>query len=160
MTDFSWKYFAPLFAGMLLVGCATKPAGHVAITKVNPFHLNESNTIVTAADPMLEFEPKRLLHGAVGMEEYRERYGHYYTVFWTTETRAAATVKLEYRQGSSGSRILSKEISVAAPKKKNTTKFEVIGDEYHKGGKVTQWKVSIFEGGTKVAEYKSFLWKD
>lgn len=109
---------------------------------------------------MLEFEPRRLLHGAVTVEDHEDRYGYYFTIFWTSETRSPATVRLEYRQGATGSQILRKEVEVSAPRKKNTTEVQIIGDEYAEGGKVTQWKVTILEAGTKVAEYKSFLWKE
>jgi len=160
MTNQSWKYFVPIFAGALLVGCTVPTSGPVTITKVNPFHLNSETQSVSAVDPMLEFEPRHLLHGAVDIQDHKDRYGHYYTVFWKSENRAPATVRLDYRQGATESQILSKEIEVPSPKRKNTTKFQITGDEYSSGGKVTQWKVTILEGETVVAEYKSFLWKD
>lgn len=160
MTDFSWKHLLFLLCGGLLVGCTVATSGPVTITKVNPFHLNAQTSSASTVDPMLDFEPRRLLHGAVDIEDYEDRYGHYYTVFWKSENRSPATVMLEYRQGSSGSKVFAKEVEVASPKRKNTTNFQITGDEYSEGGKVTQWKVTILENGTKVAEYNSFLWKD
>ncbi len=160
MKSLPWKHLLLFFAATLLVGCSVPTSGPVTITNVDPFHLNSENTVISTADPMLDFEPRRLLHGAVTVEDYEDRYGYYYTIFWKSETGSTATLVLEYRQGSSGSQVLKKEMEVAAPKKKNTTKFQVTGDEYSNGGKVTQWKVTILEAGTKVAEYKSFLWKE
>ena len=85
--------------------------------------------------------------------------GQYYSIFWTTTSRNPATVRLEYRQGGSGSTVLKKEIYEPNPKRNNVTKFEVVGDEFWDGGKVSQWRASVIENGEVVAEYHSFLWK-
>jgi hypothetical protein len=130
----------------------------VAITKVNPYHL-QPGPIVKTDDRMIVFEERRHLYGAVDAAERRELYGNYFTVFWKTETRAPATVRLEYRQGSTGLAIHTQEVVVDAPKRTNETKFQVIGDDYHKKGKVTQWRATVVENGTVVAEYKSYLWQ-
>ncbi len=108
---------------------------------------------------MIAFEHKRLLLGAINASERSDRYGNYFTIFWRTKTRAPVTVRLEYRQGSTGLRVHSQEVSVPNPKGTNTTKFQVTGDDYHQNGKVTQWKASILENGAVVAEYRSFLWQ-
>ena len=54
--------------------------------------------------------------------------GQYYSVFWKSTTKQPATVRLDYRQGSTGSQVLSKELFIAKPKRSNVTKFEVTGD--------------------------------
>lgn len=141
-----------------LGGCTTTGSGPVAITKVNPYHL-QSGPIVKTEDAMIEFEQRRHLYGAVDAAERRELYGNYFTIFWKTETRNPVTVRFEYRQGSTGLQIHTKEVEVVSPKRQNTTKFEVRGDDYHKNGKVTQWRASIIENGVVVAEYKSYLWQ-
>jgi hypothetical protein len=142
----------------LIAGCTTPSGGPVAITKVNPYHL-QSGPIVKTEDRMIEFEHRRHLHGAVEASERRDLYGNYLTVFWKTETRAPATVRLEYRQGRTGLQIHTQEVRVEAPKRTNETEFRVIGDDYHRNGKVTQWRATIVENGTTVAEYKSYLWQ-
>ena len=86
--------------------------------------------------------------------------GQYYSVFWKSATKQSVTVRLDYRQGITGSQVLSKELFIAKPKRSNVTKFEVTGDEYRDGGKVTQWKASVIENGSVVAQYKSYLWKE
>lgn len=146
-----------LSAVMLLGGCATKEDAPVAITKVNPYHFTPGRQPRTE-DPMTRFEQSRMAHGQITNAERRERLGNYYSVFWKTKTKSPATVRLEYRQGNTGPKIYSKETFVADPGRTNVTKFEVVGDEYHSLGKVTQWKVSIVEDGVVVSEYKSFLW--
>jgi len=158
------RRFSPVFSACavaaVLTGCASQAgSGPVAITKVNPVHA-ASGAAVTTDDAMVRFENRRIFLGAVESEEYRERYGNYISVFWRTSTKRPATVRLDYRQGSTGPRVHSKEIHVALPKSRNVTKFEIIGDEYHSLGKVTQWKASIIEEGQAVAEYRSFLWSD
>ena len=115
--------------------------------------------IVKTEDAMVEFEHRRRLYGAVEASERRELYGNYFTIFWKTETRAPVTVRFEYRQGSTGLAVHVQEVSVEAPKGSNTTEFRVIGDDYHKNGKVTQWRATIVENGADVAEYKSYLWQ-
>jgi len=141
-----------------LAGCAVSASGPVAITKVNPYHLS-SATILETEDPMIAFEQRRHLRGAIESADYTERYGNYFTVFWTSKTKAPAVVRLEYRQGRTGLKTLVKEVEVAAPKGSNTTKFQITGDDYRENGKVTQWKASIVEDGAVVAEYKSYLWQ-
>lgn len=145
-------------AALALGGCATDTAGPVTITKVNPFHL-QPGAYVTSDDEMIVHEHRRLLHGAVDSAEYQERMGNYYTVFWTSENRTPATLHFEYCHASTGPKVYRKEIRIDAPKRKNTTKLEVTGDEYQRLGKVTQWRASILENGAEVAEYKSFLWR-
>ncbi len=107
---------------------------------------------------MLDFEQRRYLYGAVENTEKAELFGNYYTIFWKSETKAPATVRFEYRQGSTGLKVHSQELVVSEPKRSNVTKFEVIGGDYQRDGKVTQWKASIVENGSVVAEYKSYLW--
>ncbi len=150
-----------LIAGtaLFLCSCTTTTSPQVSITKVNPYHL-ESNELIVTEDRMVDFERRRHLYGAIDYKEQREKMGQYYSIFWKTSTRQPATVRLEYRQGGSGSQVLSKELFITKPKRSNVTKFQVIGDEYWDGGKVTQWKASVIENGAVVAEYKSFLWKE
>ncbi|MEM7699060.1 MAG: hypothetical protein AAF236_11720 [Verrucomicrobiota bacterium] len=142
-----------------LAGCTTPQGnGSVMITKVNPYHLSPGN-YVSSEDPMIVHEYRSKLRGAIDGDDYRDRYGYYFSVFWKSETRAPATVRLDYRLAKTGPRIHTLETDVGAPEKKNVTKFEVVGEEYAIDGTVTQWRVTILEGGVEVAEYKSFLWK-
>jgi len=145
-------------AVVILSGCSVPASGPVEITKVNPYHLDD-HRIVRTDDEMLEFRQRRLLYGAVDVREQRKRYGNYFTIFWKTESKSPATVRLDYRQGSTGPEIHTREVRVEDPGRKNTTKFQITGNDYHENGAVTQWKASIIEDGAVVAEQKSFLWK-
>ena len=108
---------------------------------------------------MLEFEQRRYVYGAIDNAERMDLLGNYFTIFWKSENKAPATVRFEYRQGSTGLKVHTQEVVVAQTKRSNVTKFDVKGDDYHRDGKVTQWKVSIVENGSVVAEYKSYLWR-
>lgn len=152
-------FFLSALSGIFaFAGCATTGSGPVAITKVNPYHLHttpDSNS----SDPMLAFEHRRYLLGAIEDSEVEERYGNYFSIFWKTQNKAPATVRLEFRQGKTGNQIHTLEEFVAKPGRTNVTKFQVAGPDYQSKGKVTQWKASVIENGTVVAEYKSYLWK-
>ena len=146
--------------GILAAGCSTAPtpSGPLAITKVNPYHL-KPGMYVNTEDQMIRFEQRHHLHGAVTSEEYGEKFGNYYTVFWKSETPGIpVTVRFEYRQSNSGPTVHKIDANVTA-KKKNTTKFRVNGNHYTEGGPVTSWRVLILQGETVVSENKSFLWK-
>tara|TARA_R110002096_G_scaffold14302_12_gene49886 strand:- start:8184 stop:8669 length:486 start_codon:yes stop_codon:yes gene_type:complete len=148
-----------LLCGTAIGLCSCKTTSSpVAITKVNPYFLESSSHIETV-DRMVEFERRRYLYGTVTSAERHDIMGQYYSIFWETTSKNPATVRLEYRQGGSGSTVLMKEVYEANPKRKNVTKFEVIGDEFWDGGKVSQWKASVIENGEVVADYQSFLWK-
>lgn len=147
-----------LVATLSLSGCVTDAEGPVAITKVNPYHLQPGVNVVSE-DEMIVHEQRRLLHGAVDVADYTERYGNYFTVFWESKDRVPATVKLEYCHATTGPKVYSKEVRIEKPKKKNVTELHVIGEEYQTLGKVTQWRASVVENGSEVAEYKSFLWR-
>jgi len=164
-TNRSYSRMNPGLTRLFLLGalgflpaCATTSSGPVVITKVNPHHLTNGLPVRTQ-DEMIRFEQQRLLYGAIENEERQDRFGNYFTIFWKTKTRNPATVRLEYRQGSTGFATHVQEVQVDNPKSDNTTKFEVTGDDYQKNGKVTQWKASIVENGSVVAEYQSYLWQ-
>lgn len=139
-------------------GCSTGSSGPVAITKVNPYHL-QPGPMTRSEDEMIVHEHRRYLHGAVDSDDIRERYGNYYTIFWTSSNKVPATVKFEYCQATTGPRVYSREILIDRPKRKNVTKLEITGEEYQTLGKVTQWRASVLENGVEVAEYRSFLWR-
>ena len=158
---FSRKIFllpSVVCAAFLLTGCQTTESGLVTISKVNPYHL-ESTSVVETDDEMIKFEQRRHVYGAVEWEEFREREGYYYTVFWNTKNKTPATVQFEYCLAATGPQVHVKEIHVSDPKRRNATRFEVIGDEYRINGRVTQWRATVVENEVVVAEYKSFLWK-
>lgn len=139
---------------------STSDSGSIAtITKVNPYHLQPGQRIITD-DRMIAFEQVHHYHGAITAEDFVNKFGHYFSIFWKTTAKGSdVTVKLEYTQANTGATIHVKEVAVANPKSRNTTKIEVIGEEYAKNGPVTSWNASIISGGQAIAEFPSFLWK-
>lgn len=159
MTSVSQILMVPVLAGVFLFsGCATQSDGPVTITKVNPYHLKPGPT-PESEDEMIIHEHRRLLHGAINTEDFQERMGNYFTIFWTSKDRVPATVRLEYCQATTGPKVYTREIRVDSPKRKNVTKLQIIGTEYQDLGKVTQWRASVIENGAEVAEFRSFLWR-
>ena len=146
-----------LMGTISLTSCTVKTGSQ--ITKVNPYHLQPGYRPRTA-DPMIDFEYRRKTFGAVDSADYRERYGNYFTVYWKIVRRELpVTVRLEYRQAKTGPKVFAVEELVDAPRRTNTTNFEIIGDEYAENGTVTQWKATILQEGAIVDEFKSFLWQ-
>ncbi len=142
---------------LFLTSCTVPTGAH--ITKVNPYHLRPGVQPTTEED-MIDFEYRRKVRGAVTAEDYYDRYGNYFTVFWRTDRRdLPVTIRLEYRQASTGPRIFALEHLCEAPTRSNTTEFRIVGDEYAQGGAVTQWKASIMQDDVVVDEFKSFLWQ-
>lgn len=145
-----------VLAGQVLVSCVSTSGPQ--ITKVNPYHLKPGQVILTE-DQMIQTEQLRRLHGAVTAEEFVERFGNYYTVFWHAPQGGADELKLEYLQGNTGSTVHTQVIDIRGKKGRNTSEFRVTGEAYTTGGPVTAWKTTLISGGTPVAESKSFLWK-
>ena len=64
-----------LTLGLGACSTAPKPEGDTFITKVNYYHLQDEDFRNSAADPMIPFERKHLLHGAITGEERRAHPG-------------------------------------------------------------------------------------
>ncbi|MCB1091331.1 MAG: hypothetical protein KDL87_07365 [Verrucomicrobiae bacterium] len=149
----------PMLA-LLSVSCSSTDSGGVAqITKVNPYHLKPGMWVQTE-DPMIQFEQRHYLHGAVSTEDYASKFGHYFTIFWKTASKGSeVTVRLEYLQANTGPTVHTQEVAVANAKGRNTTQIAVTGEDYVTGGPVIAWKASLVSGGQTLGEYKSFQWK-
>jgi hypothetical protein len=145
---------------LLTVSCGTTDTGGVAqITKVNPYHLKPGMFLQTE-DQMIAFEQMHHLHGAVTAEDYNNRFGHHFTVFWKTESKGAPfTVRVEYTAANTGSTVHTKEVAIASAKGRNTTNLSVTGAEYTQNGAINSWRALILSGGQTVSEFKSFQWK-
>jgi hypothetical protein len=92
-----------LLAALFLSACARAPEALV----VKQFFLRDQERN-TGDEPMVRMEKSRRLHGAVSMEERRQRLGQYYTLIWSDAEGAGqgpVEVVFRYRQGGTGSRI-------------------------------------------------------
>ncbi len=157
------QLFRMTAAGLLLaalVSCsiASKGPGGT-ISKVKYYHLQPTLQLNTT-DPAILFEREHHLRGAYTAAEQLRRSGHYYAVLWKAQdVGQPVSVKLEYQQAKSGSKVKSQTIEVADVGRSNVTKFQVTGDEYQADGPVNAWKVSLLRGKEELASQKSFLWK-
>lgn len=145
---------------LTLAACSSAvkgPGGR--ISKVKYYHLMPGEPLRTT-DPALVFEFQHMLHGAVTFKEINERYGHYYTVFWKANERneGPVTVRFEYLQAQSGLKKRVQEQIVDDVRRSNISKFRVTGDEYHKSGRVTAWRLSVLRGKEELVSQQSALW--
>ncbi|MDP3849164.1 MAG: hypothetical protein Q8Q59_01580 [Luteolibacter sp.] len=147
----------PLLAALFLGACASPPEKLV----VKQFVLRDQ-TREASDDPMVRMEKARRLHGAVSMEERRQRLGQYYTLIWHDAEGAGqgqVEVLFEYQQGATASRVKRMTKSFPASAQEGVANFAVIGDDYFKGGKVLAWRASIRRGNRELSSSRSYLWR-
>ncbi len=111
-----------------------------------------------SVDPMIRFEQRHHLRGAITREELKDRYGHYYVFWWNDSALTPAVIRLEYRQENTGMQTKVQKFAVNAPYPKNKTRFQVTGANYQTGGRVTSWRISIIRDGKIIAHDQSYLW--
>ena len=150
------KIFVIALAALCLASCA----GSKDILEVRQFQLRDQ-AANKAEEPMVRMEKLRLLHGAVSMEERRQRLGQYYTLIWEHPEGAGSgpvEVLFEYRQGGSASKIKRMSELYPAEAEEGVVEFAVIGDNYFDNGKVLAWRASVSRGGEELASKQSYLW--
>jgi len=125
----------------------------------NSIFLHDRSLNLTTSNQMINFERERIGYGAISEAEKAAREGHYFRFWWRTKRSAHVTVRLEYRQAKLGAAVQVQEVEVEASQRGTfQTNFKVIGDRYHKDGRVTDWRALIIENGKIVAQKQSFLW--
>lgn len=128
------------------------------ISKVKYYHLMP-NYVPNTQDPAILFERQHFLYGAVTKSEIVDRFGHYYTVFWKVKDRTGpVTVRFEYQQAVTGLTKKVQEQIVDDVHRSNLSKFEVVGQEYQKSGRVLAWRVTILRGKEELVSQQSALW--
>lgn len=142
----------------LMAACSGMPESSAKILRVKYYHLVPDKPFVVN-DQAIMAERAYHLHGAVTKAETLARGGHYYTLSWRAKHPGPLRVRFEYRQANAGLKPKVKEIDVPVPGRSNLSKFEVIGEEYAKQGRVTAWKLSIVDAsGRELAAERSYLW--
>lgn len=165
------KFLAPFCAAIitpLLFSCAVQTSHIEHVTEI-PL----KTTSIPAEDVgMHRSQSTFLLHGAVSHEQRLQRLGQYYFVTWyDAMPDKPAKLILLYRQGTTGSKILSKSISYPAGRDGGIQRpvFEFTGDEAHKynkdgasiKGQILAWKLMLVdEHGKTISERHSYLWDD
>jgi hypothetical protein len=151
------KYLIIFLATLLIGACAGPPETLV----VKHYVLRDEKT-GKSGDPMVRMEKTRRLHGAVSMEERRQRLGQYYTITWRDPDgvgKGPVEVIFEYQQGATASRVKRMTKSFAAGDAGGVADFAVIGDDYFQGGKVLAWRASVTRDGRELASRQSYLWR-
>lgn len=147
-----------VLACALLLGACTGPTETLVVKQ---FHLRDE-TLAPTEEPMVRMEKLRRLHGAVTLEERRDRLGQYYTLFWNDPTGAGqgeVDIIFQYQQGASASQVKRMSKKFPATDSGGTIEFAVIGEDYFKGGKVLAWKASVFRRDREIASRQSYLWR-
>jgi hypothetical protein len=110
-------------------------------------------------DPMARHEKIRRFHGAVSMEERRQKLGQYYTILWQADAGAKKEVLFEYQQAKSGSKIKTMKRQLDASASSGKEEISVIGDNYFDNGRVMTWKTSLIVDGKTISSKQSYLWE-
>ncbi len=142
-----------LGGAIALAAPAAFAADEVEIRKVNYTDLTYDR-IQRTADPMVNFERRYLLHGAITSEDFRDRRGKYFDVHWRAkDTAPGIVVRFEYLQAYTGSEVHVQEVTVDEVERTNCTKFQVIGRQY-----TGDWE---WPDGTPltIPEYESYVFK-
>jgi hypothetical protein len=140
---------------LVLASCASDPQG----LTVKQYHLRE-DMFDQNVDLMARGEVQRLLHGAVTVEERRQKIGQYYQVIWNQPGQASSSLEVvfEYLQAGSGSMV--KRLVQRAPfHDRIDASFSIVGNDYRQNGRVLAWKVTIKEGGKTLASKQSYMWR-
>lgn len=146
-----------LFGACLLSACASPSESLV----VKQFLLRDQEPR-SVSEPLVRMEKSRRLHGAVSMEERRQRLGQYYSILWNDPAgagRGEVELRFEYQQGATGSRIKRAVRRFPATETGGTFDFAVIGDDYFEGGRVLAWKATLLRGSNELATRRSYLWE-
>jgi hypothetical protein len=140
---------------LLVVSCVSDPIG----LNVKQYHLRE-NMFNQNGDLMARGEVQRLLHGAVTVEERREKIGQYYHVIWKQESAGMEgdEIVFEYQQASSGSKI-KRLVHKTAAAKEMEAHFSIVGDDYRRNGRVLTWRATVRRDGRTIGSQKSYMWR-
>lgn len=144
-----------------LGSCASRPQ-QLGFTTVKDYRLKEDDRRAESMsiDPMLRFERQHLLHGAVTLEEKRDRYGNYFTFFWNGDPRGGpVTLRFEYRQSRTGERVFRHEQVLRDVRWRNLTSIRVTGEAYQRYGHVIAWRATLIQGECVIGVQRSFLWE-
>ena len=132
-----------VLASVLLSSCVTTspPAVELPEAKVLPLALDNDfsfrKTIRTLnqrkftdvplprGNETLVFQRDWMNYGALSADEFKQREGSYYDIFWRAERPADITVRFEYRQAKLGNSVQAKETFVSQAKGTVKSSFSV-----------------------------------
>jgi hypothetical protein len=126
---------------------------------VKQYHLRE-NMFSENNDLMARGEVQRLLHGAVTVEERRQKVGQYYHMIWKQPTDKPRPVEFvfEYLQAGSGSQV-KRQVQKGTVLSQAEAHFAITGHDYQKNGRVLAWRASVKRDGQVLATKRSYMWR-
>ncbi|MEM7385967.1 MAG: hypothetical protein AAF514_13585 [Verrucomicrobiota bacterium] len=140
-----------------LLGSCASPSS-IGFTKVKYYHLKEEENL-GASDPMIDFERKYYLYGAVDQADLNVRVGNYYTFFWSADpAKGPVKLRFEYRNAPTGEAVHRLEYEIADVRKTNRTLVNVTGPVYLERGPVVAWRATLWQGGRSFGSTQSYLW--
>jgi len=163
-----------LLSLLVLAGCVSTPPKPVRLDTVNvlPLELNPAFEIrkikrffnepaewLPTLSESAAFERSYYNWGAVDINEYLQKQGNYYDIYWRTSERADVTVRLEYRQLGLGNTVNAQELYYPEARGSYRSQFQVTGDEYLEFGRVSAWRILLIVEGRIVAFRQSFMWR-
>ncbi len=132
----------------LAIGCSTTQSPSVlevtSRTRLQNIDPADKDFFIEDQASRIRFEPRDL-----SIDEQRQEF----YVRW--RTGSISQVKFEYRQIAKPNVIAEQTYT---PHQDTSNLFTVHGEEFRSGGRVSAWRVSLWEGDQLVAEKKSFLW--
>lgn len=143
-----------VFAICLALASCSTPSD---VLTVKQYTLRDQESSIVD-DPMVQNEKLRRLHGAVSVEERKQRLGQYYTVLWNdSATKVGREIRFQYQQGGSKVKTIRRSLDPFSSSGKE--EFSIIGDNYFKNGRVLAWKIDLTADGETIASKQSYLWE-
>lgn len=152
-----WLTLSAIATAALAAACANPQP-----LRVNSHIVRDQVHDTGSIDPMARNEKLRRLHGAVSMEERKQRLGQYFDVHWhhpEGQHQAPVTITFEYQQGATASKIKTIRREFPAELAHGHTEIAIIGDDYFDNGRVLAWRTTLRRGNETIATRRSYLWQ-
>jgi len=145
-------WIVSLSFSFLAIGCATTPSvlEVTSRTRLQNIDPADQDYFIEDQASRIRFEPHDL-----SIDEQREEFYVRWRRAPSSGPGSISQVKFEYRQLGKPNVIGEQTY---APHQDAAKVFTVRGEEFRSGGRVSAWRVSLWDGNQLVAEKKSFLW--
>ena len=136
----------------LAIGCSTTPSvlEVTSRTRLQNIDPADQDLFVNDQASRIRFEPHDL-----SIDEQREEFYVRWRPAPTSGPGSISQVKFEYRQIGKPN-VIGQQ--TCTPHQDTAHVFTVRGEEFRSGGRISAWRVSLWDGDQLVAEKKSFLW--
>lgn len=158
------KLAVPLFllAGLALTSCTSYKKTQLLEIVELPIMSTRTPSMAWQNTP-LRAQAQYIFYGANSEKERRDRVGDYYFVSWyDSDPSLPITVTMYYTQSVTGSKILSLQQVVPAPREakgKRKVQFFFTGKDRAQRGDILSWKIDIYAGQQLLDSKQSYLWE-